>query len=135
MRQNDGKLYKDIRKQHEDSCENDGQIHSLSVNTAGLWCVLDMAEQEFPVSFATDGEIIVDGKAAYEWYEKWFGTWAKTHPEFFPSVKRDCIHRIKREEDEGLSTWIECNKGLYMAEHDCCANCTDYSPVPNKPVT
>lgn len=131
MRENDGLLYKKIRAQHEKSCEND-DIHSLSVNTACLWSELDMAEQEFPVRFATDGEILVNGKDAYEWFEKWFGTWAKKHPEFFHIVKRDCQYRVKREENAGLNTWIECSKGLDHAEYDCCSNCNQYSPVVNK---
>ncbi len=104
------------------------------MNTASLLSVLEEAQQEFPVSFATDGEIIVNGKKAYEWYEKWFGTWAKTHPEYFHSVKRDCQHRLKKTGDCGFPTWIECEKHIDMAQYDCCANCNQYSPVVSKEV-
>ena len=98
MRENDGLLYRKIRAEHEKLCESKSNPHgTLSVNTACLWGELDMAEQEFPVRFTTDGEILVNGKDAYEWFEKWFGTWAKKHPEFFHSVKRDCQYRVKRE--------------------------------------
>jgi len=133
MRQNDGKLYSEIRKQHEKSCEAQSNPYgALSVNTAGIWAELDMAEQEFPVRFATDGEIVVNGKAAYEWFEKWFGTWAKAHPEFFHSIKRDCQHRLVKTEDCGFPTWIECEKHIDLAIYDCCSNCNQYSPVNGK---
>jgi hypothetical protein len=130
MRENDGLLYRKIRVEHEKLCEANSNPHgTLSVNTACLLCELDMAEQEFPVRFATDGEILVNGKDAYEWFEKWFGTWAKKHPEFFHIVKRDCQYRVKREENEGMHSWIECSKGLDHAEYDCCSNCTEYFQV------
>lgn len=128
MRENDGLLYKEIRKEHEKVCESKSNPNgTLSVNTACLWSELDMAEQEFPVRFATDGEILVDGKDAYEWFEKWFGTWAKKHPEFFHIVKRDCQFRIEKRTEEGFFEGIDCTKGIDMARFDCCSNCKAYS--------
>jgi hypothetical protein len=125
MRQNDGKLYKDIREQHEKSCENDGKIHSLSVNTACLWGCLDMAEQDFPVYFNDIGEPEINQKEAYKWFLKWFGTWAYKEWEKENPIREPC--KFLLEDNDAFER--ECTKGIDLAEFHSCHRCNQYSPV------